>query len=221
MFRVIDVARLHVVTDDEVLTRADFLDVAEAVLDSGGEALALHVRGPATDGRTLHELVHALIALRPPHARVFVNDRVDVALAAGADGTHLGGRSLSVSETRALVGPVISIGMSVHDSPGVAAASRDGAEYAFVGTLFETPTHGGRAGQGSTVVTEVAGRADGLPLVGIGGVTPGRVSEVIRAGGYGVAVIRGVWDAGDPARAVGDYLSALERASPGGAEIAE
>jgi thiamine-phosphate diphosphorylase len=218
---VIDVARLHVVTDDEVLTRADFLDVAEAVLDSGGEALALHVRGPATDGRTLHEFVHALVVLRRSQARVFVNDRVDVALAAGADGAHLGGRSLSVREARALVGPAISIGISVHDSAGVAAARRDGAEYAFVGTLFATPTHAGRAGQGGALVSEVAKGADGLPVVGIGGITPGRVSDVIRAGGHGVAVIRGVWNAGDPARAVGEYLSALERANSGGAEIAE
>ncbi len=206
---MIGVPRLHVVTDDLVLTRTDFLHVARALLEAGGDALALHVRGPRTDGRRLYELVRELVILDESGARVFVNDRVDVALTTGAAGVHLGRRSLSVAQARALVGSAAPVGVSVHDAREATEARQDGADYAFVGTLYPTPTHQGDAGGGPALLTEVAEVADGLSLLGIGGVTPERVSAVLHAGGHGVAVIRGVWGADDPARAVGEYLSLL------------
>ena len=83
---MIAVPRLHVVTDDLVLGRTDFLPVARALLEAGGDALALHVRGPRTDGRTIYELVHELVTREQSGGHVFVNDRVDVALTAGAAG---------------------------------------------------------------------------------------------------------------------------------------
>ena len=143
-------------------------------------------------------------------ARVFVNDRVDVALAAGAAGIHLGRRSLSLAQARALVGSAVSVGISVHDAGEAIDAGQDGADYAFVGTLYETPSHEGRVGGGPALLTEVAKVATGLPLLGIGGMTPERVCDVLHAGGHGVAVIRGVWGADDSVRAVGEYLSVLE-----------
>ena len=202
--------RLHVVTDDLVLTRTDFPRVARALLEAGGYALALHVRGPRTDGRMLYELVRELVTLDESDARVFVNDRVDVALTTGAAGVHLGRRSISVARTRALVGSSVPVGISVHDAGEAIEASRDGADYAFVGTLYATPTHQRHASGGLALLTEVAEVVNGLPLLGIGGVTPERVSAVLRAGGHGVAVIRGVWSADDPVRALGEYLSVLE-----------
>ena len=201
---------LHVVTDDLVLNRADFLRVARKLLEAGGSELALHVRGPRTEGRRLYELVGELVTLDESGARVFVNDRVDVALTAGAPGIHLGQRSLSLAGVRALVGGAVSVGISVHDAGEAIAAKRDGADYAFVGTLHPTPSHEGHAGGGPALLTELAAVATGLPLLGIGGVTPERVCAVLRAGGHGVAVIRGVWGADDPVHAVGEYLSVLE-----------
>jgi len=203
------VPRLHVVTDDLVLTRTDFLDVARALLEAGGDTLALHVRGPRTDGRRLHELVRELVTLDESGARVFVNDRVDVALTTGAAGVHLGRRSLSVAQTRALVGSAVPVGISVHDSREALEARQDGADYAFVGTLYPTPTHQGYAGGGPASLTEVAAVAKGLSLLGIGGVTPDRVSTVLHTGAHGVAVISGIWGTDDPARAVGEYLSVI------------
>ena len=207
---MIAVPRLHVVTDDLVLGRTDFLPVARALLEAGGDALALHVRGRRADGRTIYELVHELVTREQSGGHVFVNDRVDVALTAGAAGIHLGQRSLSVVGTRALVGSTACVGISVHDAREARAASQDGADYAFVGTLHATPSHEGHGGRGPELLTEVAELANGLLLLGIGGVTPERVPPVLRAGGHGVAVIRGVWGASDPVRAVGEYLSVLE-----------
>jgi len=206
---VITVPRLHVVTDDLVLARGDFLPVARKLLEVGGEALAFHVRGPNTDGRRLYELAHELLTFGEEGARILVNDRVDVALATGTDGVHLGRRSLSVARARGLVGSVALVGVSVHDAGEDAEMMQDGPDYAFVGTLYPTPSHPGHVGGGSTLLSEVAEVAKGLSLVGIGGVTPERVAEVLGAGGYGVAVIRGIWCADDPNRALGEYLSAL------------
>ncbi len=201
--------RLHVVTDDLVLTRTDFPHVARALMEAGGDALVLHVRGPRTAGRRLHELVRELVTLEESGARVFVNDRVDVVLTTGAAGVHLGRRSLSVDQVRALVGSAVPVGISVHDAREATEASQDGADYAFVGTLYPTPTHQGQVGGGPALLAELAEVARGLSLLGVGGVTPERVSAVLHAGGHGVAVIRGVWGADDPVRAVGEYLSVL------------
>ena len=201
--------RLHVVTDDLVLTRTDFPHVARALMEAGGDALVLHVRGPRTAGRRLHELVRELVTLEESGARVFVNDRVDVVLTTGAAGVHLGRRSLSVDQVRALVGSAVPVGISVHDAREATEASQDGADYAFVGTLYPTPTHQGQVGGGPALLAELAEVARGLSLLGVGGVTPARVSAVLHAGGHGVAVIRGVWGADDPVRAVGEYLSVL------------
>ncbi len=206
---MITVPRLHVVTDDLVLARGDFLPVARKLLEAGGEALAFHVRGPNTDGRRLYELAHELLTFGEEGARILVNDRVDVALATGTAGVHLGRRSLSVARARGLVGSVALVGVSVHDAGGDAEMMQDGPDYAFVGTLYPTPSHPGHIGGGSTLLSEVAEVAKGLSLVGIGGVRPERVAEVLGAGGYGVAVIRGIWCADDPNRALGEYLSAL------------
>lgn len=199
---------LHVVTDDEVLARADFTAVARAVLEAGAGGVALHLRGPRSTGRALFELASALVpAARAAGAALLVNDRVDVALASGADGAHLGARGMMPRDARALLGEGRLVGVSVH-SPGEVEAGGAGADFLFVGTLYSTPSHPGREGAGPQILRDFRGY--GVPLVGIGGVTPGRVREVRAAGGHGVAVIRGVWDAPDPVAAIMLYLKALE-----------
>jgi thiamine-phosphate pyrophosphorylase len=200
---------LHLVTDDAVLARSDFRACAGAAVEAGGAAVALHLRGPATPGGHIFALAADLRAVASSHgALLVVNDRVDVALAAGVDAVHLGERSLSVPEARMVLGPGARVGASVHDAERAALVAAEGSTWIFVGTLYATPTHPGRPGGGPDLVRGVA-RVAGAPLVGIGGVTPARVAEVRAAGAHGVAIVRGVWDAPDPARAVRDYLDAL------------
>ena len=202
--------RLHVVTDDSLLSRGGFEARAIAVLEAGGSGMALHLRGPRTDGATLFRLA---AGLQPrahiPGSTLFVNDRLDVALAAGVAGAHVGGRSLGVRVARSLLGPDIWLGASTHDATEVLAARAEGADYAFLGTLFDTPTHPERKGMGLEGLAATAGRVEGFPLVAIGGIDPARAPEVLAAGAYGVAVVRGVWDARDPATAVRRYLKEL------------
>jgi len=202
--------RLHAVTDDAVLAQEGWVDRAVAVLESGGPRVALHVRGPGTGSRVLLALATALL----PHARrsgaaLLLNDRVDVAMVAEADGVHLGGGSLPVPESRSLLGPSRWIGMSCHGADEAAAAGAAGADYVFLGTIFETPSHLGRAGLGVGAVEEAVRGAPSVPVVAIGGVGPEDAPGLVRAGAWGVAVIRGVWGASDPGRAVSLYLEGL------------
>ena len=200
---------LHVVTDDAVLARARFVDGARAAMEVGGPHLALHLRGHATPGGRIFTLASELRSWAQSYGSLLVvNDRVDVALAAGLHAVQLGERSLPVADARRLLGPEVAVGASIHDPMGAAAAARDGSAWLFVGTLYSTPSHPEHPGAGCEALVRVA-EAVKVPLVGIGGITVGRVAEVRDHGAHGVAVIRGVWNAPDPVRAVRDYLVAL------------
>jgi thiamine-phosphate pyrophosphorylase len=209
------IARLHVVTDSRTLERPDFVALAREVLATGGPRLALHVRGPSTEGRTVHAVTVALrSAARGAGARLLVNDRVDVAMTAGADGAHLGARSLPVAAARRLLGGERLVGASVHDTEAAVAARDDGANYVFVGTIFPTASHPGRTGIGVRGLAGIIDAAPGISVLGIGGVSVPRVADVVGAGAHGVAVLGGVWSAPDPAAAVSEYLVALDEENP-------
>jgi len=195
--------RLHLVTDDAILRREDFVAVAHAAVAVGGEDLALHLRGPATDGRTVYRrTVELRDAARASGSLLVVNDRVDVALAAGADGVQLGGRSLDPAD---LPGEAagLAVGVSVHSAD--AARSAGSVDWLLVGTIYPTASHPGRPGSGPGLVGAVTA-VTSVPAVAIGGVTPERTTEVMRSGAWGVAIVRGVWDAEDPIEALHRYL---------------
>jgi thiamine-phosphate diphosphorylase len=212
--------RLHVVTDDAVLGASDFLDRAVRMLESGGPSVALHLRGPHTPGRVLHSLGLELVAsARETGSLVVVNDRIDVAIACGAGGAHLGVRSLYPSDAREVLdlspraagGVVPVLGASVHHEGELRAALDGGAQFLVVGSVFATLSHPGAATLGVDGLAAMVDRAGETPVLGIGGVTPARVAEALRVGAWGVAVLSGVWGEADPGRAVGVYLEALAR----------
>ncbi len=196
--------RLHAITDERIARRPDLGDIAQHLAVIGGADLALHARGRTLSGLEHFELANRL-AVFPP-SRLFVNDRLDVALAAGAVGVQLGHSSLDVEEARRLDAEWW-IGKSVHDLPGAEAAHASGADYLVVGPVFPTPTHPGREPLGPTRLGAIARL--GLPTIAIGGVTPERVSAVRNAGAHGIAAIRALWDAVDPAGAAQRMLEEL------------
>jgi thiamine-phosphate pyrophosphorylase len=200
---------LHAVTDDAVVARPGFLERAGEVLAAGGEHVALHLRAPAASGRALHGLAARLAALAAgTGSLLLVNDRVDVALAAGAHGVQLGRRSLSVADVRTLVGRGMLIGASVHDGGEGREAAEAGADFLLAGAVYPTATHPGHPGGGLRLIESVS--ALGSPVVAIGGVTPERAGELRRAGAAGMAMIRGVWDAPSPADAVQRTIEAWQ-----------
>jgi thiamine-phosphate pyrophosphorylase len=195
---------LHVVTDDEVVGRTDFADRARLILEVGGPDIVFHLRAPRASGRRLHDLARAVIGIAVDNdAWLLVNDRIDVALAA-ADGVQLGARGVRVRDGRRMLGPDRLLGASAHTAAEANDATVEGADFVIAGTIWPTPSHPGREGAGPELVREIA--ASNIAVVAIGGVTPERAAEARAAGASGIAVIRGVWDAADPAEAVREYL---------------
>jgi thiamine-phosphate pyrophosphorylase len=205
-----DVPALHIVTDDTVLARPGFARSARTLIEDGGPRVAVHLRGPDSGGRFLYALANELVPIaQESGAWLVINDRVDVAMAAQADLVHLGARSMSITDSRALLGPAARVGASTHTPSETDAAVRMGADWVFAGTVYETPTHPGRRGAGREGLAAIVTVAEGVPVFAIGGVTPGRIPEILEAGATGAAVIRGVWNATRPAEALYEYLDAL------------
>ena len=196
--------RLHAVTDERIARRADLDDTARRLAEVGGANLALHARGRALSGLEHYDLSFRLSILPSP---LFVNDRLDIALALNTTGVQLGVGSLPVSAARHLR-PAWWIGRSVHDLAEADAAKAEGADYLLVGPVYATPTHPDRAPLGLEPLRTIARL--GLPMIAIGGVTAARAHEVKAAGVHGVAAIRALWDAEDPAAAARQMLEELQ-----------
>jgi len=188
------------------LARPDFAKVATALLDALGADVALHIRGPRTSGRRVHDMALA-VAGSLAAGRLFVNDRVDVALAVGA-GVHLGSRSMSVSDAHTIVGQEVVVGRSIRDQADEGA----GADYLFAGPVFDTPSHADVRGRGAAWLADIAAQT-AQPVVGIGGISVERIGVLLDAGAHGVAVIRSVWDTPDPIEAASDLRHQLVRTS--------
>jgi len=199
--------KLHAVTDERIARRPDVEQIS-AALARGAPDLALHARGHTLTGLEHHRLA---VRLRPsPSAsvRLFVNDRLDVALAVGADGVHLAADSLGVADARRL-GPSWLVGRSVHAVADARAARAAGADYLLAGPVFATPTHPDAIPLGLAGLEAIV--AVGLPVIAIGGVTVERIPALRAAGAWGAAAIRALWDAGDPAAAARAMEDALQR----------
>lgn len=191
--------RVYLVTDRTDTAGRDLLDVIGRALAGGVGAVQLRERDLA--GRDLLELARRLRDLTARHgAALLVNDRVDVALACGADGVHLPGHSFRIGDARALLGPERLIGVSAHTCADVVAAGDSGADFAVFGPVYDTPS---KRAYGSPVglaaLREAASRVS-LPVLAIGGITSERVREVRQHGAAGVAAIRALLQASDPER---------------------
>ena len=187
--------RLHAITDERIARRSDIDGIATALSEGGGRELAIHARGRALTGREHYELALRLSVIPSP---LFVNDRLDVALAVPTAGVQLGLGSLPVSAARAL-NPLWWIGRSVHDLAEAEAAKTEGADYLVVGPVFATASHPGRSPLGLVQLRQIVAAAGEVPVIAIGGITAERVRAVRSSGAFGVAAIRALWDDAEPA----------------------
>ena len=195
--------RLHAITDAGVLALPD-LGVRAAAIASAGPAAALHVRDRSASTAALAAAGRRLGTLtRPPEAALFVNSRADLAAALGAQGLQLGTDDLTPADARATFRHGW-IGRSVHSREEATTAIAEGADYLMVGNVFETATHPDRPAAGIGLLRETV--ALGLPVIAIGGVTPERTFELREAGAWGVASLRALWLADDPAAAARLFL---------------
>jgi thiamine-phosphate diphosphorylase len=195
--------RLHAITDERIARRPD-LDQLTGLFAQAGEGLAVHARGRSLAGLELYDLAVRLSA-HPP-VRLFVNDRLDVALAARAAGVQLTSDSLPPAAARRLDADWW-IGRSVHSLEEARSARAEGADYLLAGPVFETASHPGMPPMGVERLEEIVQL--GSPVLAIGGVTPERVEVLKEAGVYGMAAIRALWDAPDPGAAAQHLLEAF------------
>ena len=144
-------------------------------------------------------------------ALLFINDRVDIALACEADGVQLGEEGLPVRAAQRVSGSRLLLGRSVHSAADAQAAEADGADLIVVGTIFSTGSHPGTTPSGLELLRQVNTRV-GVPYLAIGGVTPGNVSSVINAGASGAAVITAITRSEDPAQASQQLMGKMQEA---------
>lgn len=201
---------LYVVTDDTLVPGRSHEDVAAAAVAGGARVIQLRDKRRET-GELIAVARRLKAILRPFGALLIINDRVDVAMASGADGVHLGLSDMSLLDARRLLGPSPLIGFSPKTEEQAAGAAGAGADYLGVGALYETQT---KSDAGPAVgLRRVAQFRDlsGLPIVGIGGITPERVPGILAAGAVSVAVVSAVVAAADPQAAARRLVEAIER----------
>lgn len=197
-----------VITDRRLAGETRWLSVVEAALRAGATSVQLRDKD-ATSG-TLLELAAALRPLCARHGALFlIDDRFDVALAAGADGVHLGEDDPPVGAVRRIAPADFVIGCSADTEDAARAAEAAGADYLGVGSVFGTRSKKEVIGEviGTERLARVAA-AVSIPIVGIGGVTPKNAADVARAGAAGVAVLSAVMSAAEPGDAARELLRA-------------
>jgi thiamine-phosphate pyrophosphorylase len=201
-------ARLYLCTDARE-KQGDLEQFLDAVLSGGVDIVQLRQKEMEAADELAALEVFADACKR--HGKLLaVNDRADIAFAAGADVLHLGQRDLPVHAARAIIGPDPIIGRSTHSFSQVnAAIDERGSDYFCVGPTWETPTKPGRLAAGLGLVSYAASRRQSKPWFAIGGIDLGRLDEVLEAGATRVVVVRAITDADDPGAAAAEFTRRL------------
>jgi thiamine-phosphate pyrophosphorylase len=202
---------VHVLTDRRTVGERSLLDVVRAALRGG--ATVVQLRDKESSTRAMIELGRALRPLtRAAGVPLIVNDRVDVAVAIGAEGVHVGQDDMPAPLARQIAGPQAILGVSASTLQEALQAEREGADYLGVGAVFGTPS---KADAGAPIGVEglaLIARAVSIPVVAIGGITVDNAASIIRAGAAGVAVISAVMGATDPEDAARRLRQAVDAA---------
>lgn len=217
---VLATARLYLCTDAR-RERGDLAEFADAALAGGVDIIQLRDKGSAGEQRfgpleAREELAACEIladAARRHGALFAVNDRADIARAAGADVLHLGQGDLPLDVAHDIVGPDVLLGLSSHSADQAGAAAVSEADYFCVGPCWPTPTKPDRAAPGLGLVRAAAGLGTDKPWFAIGGIDAQRLPEVIDSGARRVVVVRAITAASDPRAAARRLSSALAAAS--------
>ncbi|MDA8387214.1 MAG: thiamine phosphate synthase [Nitrospiraceae bacterium] len=210
--------RLYLITGGKSASSGELEDALAKALQGGVKAVQLREKQmPAGEllilARRLRELTER------HHARLFINDRVDVAVAAGADGVHLGAAGLPPEAAQKAAGGFspadkrakdLMIGVSTHSLEDADQARRAGAGFITFGPVFDTPSKRAYGPPLGISKLRQAVRAVDIPVFAIGGIKPGNLKDVISAGAFGVALISGILGADDIEKQAGLFMRALE-----------
>jgi thiamine-phosphate pyrophosphorylase len=201
-------ARLYLCTDAR-RAQGDLAQFLDAVLGAGVDIVQLREKG--LEAREELALLEVFADACRRHGRLLaVNDRADVALAAGADVLHLGQDDLPVPVARRILGPGPLIGRSSHSpAQAGAAAAEPGVDYFCAGPVWATPTKPGRPSTGTGLLAHVARAEPARPWFAIGGISLARLDEVLAAGATRVVVVRAITQADDPGAAARSFAERL------------
>lgn len=202
---------LYLVTDRGLSLGRSTVDIVRAAVAGGVTCVQLRekecsTRQFVTEARAVREL------LAGTGIPLIINDRIDVALAVGADGVHLGQTDMLIADARRLVGSSMLIGISAECVDDAVRAQAEGADYVGISPVFSTPTKTDTAPALGLEGVGLIRAAVSLPLVGIGGIDPGNAAEVIRAGCDGVAVVSAIVSAPDPQKAATELKTIIRQA---------
>lgn len=188
---------LYLITDRQNTRGRELFFVVEEVLKGGAKAVQL--REKDLSSRDLYETAYELRKLTSRYgARLFINDRIDIALVVGADGVHLGNSSIPVHRARKILGENRLIGVSCHNTISAINAQEKGADFITFGPVYYTPS---KAVYGDPVGVDRLAEITGLlriPVFALGGVTRNNTRQVIEAGAHGISLISAVMAAEDP-----------------------
>lgn len=182
---------LYVVTDSDLSKGHTDAEVARLAYEGGADAVQLRMKH--SDGREMLEQAMEIRKVADEFCKFFfVNDRVDIAMASGADGVHLGQSDIPLEVARDLMGETAIIGISVDNVDQAIAAAEGGADYIGIGSIFNTSTKpDAKQGVGLGAIYEIREAVD-IPIVAIGGINRGNIQDVVRAGADAAAVVSAV-----------------------------
>jgi thiamine-phosphate pyrophosphorylase len=195
MIRPFDLS-VYLITDLALCGARGVLETVEAAIAGG--ATMVQLRDPEAKTRALVEEARAIHALtRPAGVPFIVNDRIDVALAAGADGVHVGQADMTVADVRALIGPKPILGLSITSEADLDVSDFRGVDYLGVGPVFQTSTKPDAAPPINVGGLEAIVARTQVPIVAIGGLHAGNAADAIAAGAQGIAVVSAICSAPD------------------------
>lgn len=202
--------RLYVVTDRHQTAGRPLVSVVGRAASAGLRAVQLRERD-----LPIRELLSLALELQCalPEMQLFINDRLDLAVALGCRGVHLRESSLPATVVRTLLQPSQLLGLSVHSIQGAVAAERHGADFVVLGPIFDTPSKREYGEPLGLEVLEQTARRVNIPIFAIGGMTASRTREVRQAGAFGVAVLSSILSASNVETATEKFLAAIERES--------
>lgn len=199
---------LYGITDIDISGCTSHFEAAKRLMESGVELVQLRSKG-SSDAAFYEEAVRSVRLSVSFHARVIVNDRVDIALASGAHGVHLGQDDLPPEKARTILGNMSLIGVSTHSLEEAMEASRKRVDYIAVGPIYSTQTKESKnVPVGSETLAEIR-KVIRKPIVGIGGINLENASEVMRSGADTVAVISDLLGAQDISLRAQQYFDLL------------
>jgi len=182
---------LYVVTDEGISRGLTHADIAERAVRGGADVIQL--RDKRMEGRKLMEHARRIRHITRAAGKLFiVNDRLDIALASGADGVHLGQEDMAVGDARRLTPAGFIIGVTVHDDREAVSAEKAGADYAGLSPIFRTGSKSDAGAACGLPMLRKVERAVSIPVVAIGGIGPSNARRVLEAGADGLAVISAV-----------------------------